>query len=115
MLLDVTPRQLPGDRGARLPPAYRRRLARYRYGPGAFKVDWALAGPILWRSPEQVGAATVHVGGTMAEIAVAEAVAGGHPERPFVLLAQPTLADPSRAPEGRHTAWASRPADRRST
>jgi phytoene dehydrogenase-like protein len=108
VLLDVTPRQLLAIAGARLPSAYRRRLARYRYGPGAFKVDWALAGPIPWRSPECGRAATVHVGGTMAEIAAAEAavVAGGHPERPFVLLAQPTLADPSRAPEGRHTAWA---------
>jgi phytoene dehydrogenase-like protein len=108
VLLDVTPRQLLAIAGGRLPPAYRRRLARYRYGPGAFKVDWALAGPIPWRPPECARAATVHLGGTMAEIAAAEAAvaAGGHPERPYVLLAQQTLADPSRAPEGRHTAWA---------
>ncbi len=108
VLLDVTPRQLLAIAGTRLPPAYRRRMARYRYGPGAFKVDWALAGPIPWRSPDCARAATVHLGGTMAEIAAAEAAVagGGHPERPYVLLAQQTLADPSRAPEGRHTAWA---------
>jgi len=108
VLLDVTPRQLLAIAGTRLPPAYRRRLARFRYGPGAFKVDWALAGPIPWRSPECARAATVHLGGTMAEIAAAEAAVagGGHPERPYVLLAQQSLADPSRAPEGRHTAWA---------
>jgi phytoene dehydrogenase-like protein len=108
VLLDVTPRQLAAIAGARLPASYRRRLAAYRYGPGAFKVDWALAGPIPWRAPAAARAATVHLGGSMAEIAAAEAAVagGGHPERPFVLLAQQTLADPSRAPEGRHTAWA---------
>ena len=102
------PRQLLAIAGARLPAAYRRRLARYRHGPGAFKVNWALAGPIPWRSPECGRAATVHLGGTMAEIAAAEGVvaAGGHPERPYVLLAQQTIADPTRAPAGRHTAWA---------
>jgi phytoene dehydrogenase-like protein len=107
VLLDVTPRQLLALAGARLPASYRRGLARYRYGPGAFKVDWALAGPIPWRAPECSRAATVHLGGTMAEIAAAEAsvARGGHPERPYVLLAQQTVADPSRAPEGRHTAW----------
>ncbi len=108
VLLDVSPRQLLAIAGARLPAAYRRRLARYRHGPGAFKVDWALAGPIPWRSPECGRAATVHLGGTMAEIAAAEGIvaAGGHPERPYVLLAQQTIADPTRAPAGRHTAWA---------
>jgi phytoene dehydrogenase-like protein len=108
VLLDVTPRQLLAIAGGRLPPSYRRRLARFRYGPGAFKVDWALAEPIPWRSPDCARAATVHLGGTMAEIAAAEAAvaAGDHPERPYVLLAQQTIADPSRAPEGRHTAWA---------
>ena len=108
VLLDVAPRQALAIVGARLPAAYRRRLARYRHGPGAFKVDWALAGPIPWRSPECGRAATVHLGGTMAEIAAAEGVvaAGGHPERPYVLLAQQTVADPTRAPAGRHTAWA---------
>jgi phytoene dehydrogenase-like protein len=108
VLLDVAPRQALDIVGARLPAAYRRRLARFRHGPGAFKVDWALAGPIPWRAPECGRAATVHLGGTMAEIAASEAAvaAGEHPERPYVLLAQPTLADHSRAPEGRHTGWA---------
>ncbi|HSJ74450.1 MAG TPA: NAD(P)/FAD-dependent oxidoreductase [Miltoncostaeaceae bacterium] len=108
VLLDVAPRQALGIVGARLPAAYRRRLARYRHGPGAFKVDWALAGPIPWRAPECARAATVHLGGTMAEIAASEAAvaAGEHPEHPFVLLAQQTVADPGRAPEGGHTAWA---------
>jgi phytoene dehydrogenase-like protein len=107
VLLDVTPRQLAAIAGPRLPSSYRRALERYRYGPGAFKVDWALAGPIPWRAPEVARAATVHLGGTMAEIAAAEAdvAAGGHPERPYVLLAQQTVADPGRAPEGGHTAW----------
>ncbi len=107
VLLDVTPRQAAAIAGARLPASYRRRLERYRYGPGAFKVDWALAAPIPWRAPEVARAATVHLGGTMAEIAAAEAAVarGGHPERPYVLLAQQTVADPGRAPEGRHTAW----------
>ena len=108
VLLDVGPRQAAAILGARLPPSYRARLLRYRYGPGAFKADWALAGPIPWRAPECARSATVHLGGTMAEVAAAEAqvAAGGHPERPFVLLAQPTVADPSRAPAGRHTVWA---------
>jgi phytoene dehydrogenase-like protein len=108
VLLDVAPRALLAIAGARLPSSYRRRLAGFRHGPGAFKIDWALDGPIPWRSPDCARAATVHLGGTMAEIASAErAVASGeHPERPYVLLAQQTIADPSRAPEGRHTAWA---------
>ena len=108
VLLDVTPRQLLRMSGPPLPPAWRRRLGRYRYGPGVFKVDWALAGPIPWRAPECARAATVHLGGTLAEIAAAErtVAAGRHPDRPYVLLAQQTLVDPSRAPAGRHTAWA---------
>jgi phytoene dehydrogenase-like protein len=108
VLLDVTPRQLLDMAGPRIPPRPRRRLARYRYGPGVVKVDWALAAPIPWRAPECARAATVHLGGTLDEIAAAEraVAAGGHPERPYVLLAQQTLADPSRAPAGRHTAWA---------
>jgi phytoene dehydrogenase-like protein len=107
VLLDVSPRQLLAIAGARLPASYGRRLARFRHGPGAFKVDWALAGPIPWSAPDCARAATLHVGGTMAEIAAAErAVAGGaHPERPYVLMAQQTTVDPSRAPGGRHTAW----------
>jgi phytoene dehydrogenase-like protein len=108
LMLDVTPRQLLAIGGARLPPGYRRRLARYRYGPGAFKVDWALDGPVPWRAPECARAATVHIGGTAAEIAAAEAAAaaGRVPERPFVLLVQPTLFDPTRTPGGGHTVWA---------
>ncbi len=108
VLLDVAPRHALAIVGVRLPAAYRRQLARVRHGPGAFKVDWALAGPIPWRAPECGRAATVHLGGTMAEIAASEAAvaAGEHPERPYVLLAQQAVADPGRAPEGRHTGWA---------
>jgi phytoene dehydrogenase-like protein len=108
VLLDLTPRQVVAVAGARLPSRYRRRLAAFRYGPGAFKLDWALAGPIPWRAAECARAATVHLGGTLEEIAASEAAAwrGEHAERPFVLLAQPTLFDPTRAPRGRHVAWA---------
>ncbi len=108
VLLDVTPRQLAAIAGDRLPSSYRRRLGRYRYGPGVFKLDLALAGPIPWRAERCLRAGTVHVGGTMAEIADAEAAVwrGEHPERPFVLLAQQSLFDDSRAPAGQHTAWA---------
>ncbi len=108
VLLDVTPRQLVAIGGDRLRPRYRRRLERYRYGPGAFKVDWALDAPIPWTASECGRAATVHIGGTADEIALSERAAwhGDIAEHPFVLLAQPTLFDPSRAPEGKHTAWA---------
>jgi phytoene dehydrogenase-like protein len=108
VLLDVTPRQLLRIAGTRLPDGYRRRLARYRYGPGIFKLDWALDGPIPWRAPEAARAGTVHLGGTLDEIAASEqaAVSGRHHERPFVLLVQPSLFDPTRAPAGKHTAWA---------
>jgi phytoene dehydrogenase-like protein len=107
-LLDVTPRQLLAMGGDRVPSRYRASLGRYRYGPGVCKVDWALAGPVPWTNPEVARAATVHVGGTLEEIATAEAdvLAGRLPERPFVLFAQATVADPSRAPAGRHTGWA---------
>ena len=107
-LLDVTPRQLLRLAGHRLPDRYAGRLARYRYGPGVFKLDWALDGPIPWRAPEVSRAGTVHLGGTLDEIAASEeAVSNGeHPARPFVLLVQPTLFDPTRAPAGKHTAWA---------
>jgi phytoene dehydrogenase-like protein len=82
-------------------------LARYRYGPGVFKLDWALSAPIPWRAAECRRAATVHVGGTLDEIAASERAAweGRASERPFVLLAQPSLFDPTRAPPGKHTAW----------
>ena len=108
ILLDMTPRQLLEIAGDRLGPRYRRRLQSYRYGPGVFKVDWALAGPIPWRATECARAGTVHLGGTLEEIAVGEQAVwqGRHPERPFVLLAQPSLFDPSRAPAGSHTGWA---------
>jgi phytoene dehydrogenase-like protein len=108
VLLDVTPRQLLRLAGGRLPRAYRRRLEGYRYGPGVFKLDWALDAPIPWTAAEAGRAGTVHLGGTLDEIAAAEqAVArGGHPERPFVLLVQPSSFDPTRAPAGKHTAWA---------
>ncbi len=108
VLLDLGPPQVLAVAGDRLPAGYRRSLARFRYGPGAFKVDYALSAPIPWRARECARAGTVHLGGTMAEIAAAaRAVARGElPERPLVLLAQHTLFDPSRAPPGRHTAWA---------
>jgi phytoene dehydrogenase-like protein len=107
-LLDVTPRQLLEIAGPRLSRMYRRRLARYRYGPGVFKLDWALDAPIPWAAPEVARAGTVHLGGTLEEIAASEdsVWAGEHPERPFVLLVQASLFDPARAPAGSHTAWA---------
>jgi phytoene dehydrogenase-like protein len=108
VLCDVTPRQLLLIAGHHLPQGYRRQLQRYRYGPAAFKVDWALDGPIPWRAPECARAATVHVGGTLAEIASAERAAWeGRPScRPFVLVTQQSLFDPTRAPAGQHVAWA---------
>ena len=108
VLLDVTPRQLIAMAGDTLPTRYRRRLERYRYGPGVFKLDWALDGPIPWRASECERAATVHLGGTLEEIAASEREPwrGTVAERPYVLLAQPSLFDLSRAPEGKHTAWA---------
>ena len=107
-LCDVGPKQLRAIAGARLRPGYRQTLESYKYGPGAFKLDWALSQPIPWRAAECRRAMTVHLGGTYEEIAAAEkAVAQGRcAERPFVLLAQQTLFDPSRAPAGTHTAWA---------
>ncbi len=108
VLFDLSPRPLLRVAGHRLPPAYRRALERYRYGLAAFKVDWALDGPIPWRAAECARSATVHLGGTLEEIALSEreAWAGRAPERPYVILVQPTLFDPSRAPAGMHTAWA---------
>ncbi len=108
MLLDITPKQVVSIAGDRLPGRFRRRLEAYRYGPGAFKMDWALSGPVPWKAQECARAGTVHLGGTMDEVAHAEREvwSGRHPERPFVLFSQPSLFDPSRAPEGRHTAWA---------
>ena len=107
-LCDVTPRQLLVIAGERLSPEYRRSLGRYRYGPGVFKVDYALSAPIPWKAPECARSATVHIGGTLEEIALSEDAMrnGRHAERPFVLLSQPTLFDPTRAPEGKHIGWA---------
>ena len=107
-LFDVTPRQLLNVDGVRFPAGYRRKLTGYRYGPGVFKVDWALDGPIPWRAAECGRAATVHLGGTLDEIGAAEAAIwhGEHPERPYVLVAQQSLFDPTRAPAGKHTGWA---------
>jgi phytoene dehydrogenase-like protein len=108
VLLDVTPRQLLAIAGDHLGLRYRRQLQSYRYGPGVFKIDWALAGPIPWQAPECARAGTVHLGGTLEEIAAGEQAVwqGRHPERPFVLLAQPSLFDTTRAPAGSHTGWA---------
>jgi phytoene dehydrogenase-like protein len=107
-LLDVTPRQLLTLGGEDIPAAFRRQLERYRYGPGVFKVDWALSQPIPWRAEECLRAGTVHLGGTFEEIAASERAPGSGimSDRPFVLLSQPTLFDPSRAPLGKHVAWA---------
>jgi phytoene dehydrogenase-like protein len=102
VLADVSPRELL--RIAKLPRRYAARLERYRYGPGVFKVDWALSGPIPWTAGACRGAATVHLGATLDEISASERGIGR--ERPFVLLAQQTLFDPTRAPDGKHTAWA---------
>jgi phytoene dehydrogenase-like protein len=107
-LFDLTPLQLLLLMEAKLPSSYRRKLGRFRYGPGVFKLDCALNAPIPWRSELCARAGTVHVGGTFEEIAASEGeVLGGKiPERPFVLLAQPTLTDPTRAPAGKHILWA---------
>jgi phytoene dehydrogenase-like protein len=107
-LLDITPRQVLEVARHRLPPGYRRRLERYRYGPGVFKLDYALDAPVPWTDPAVGSAGTVHLGGTFEEVAASErAVArGGLPDRPFVLGVQACAADPTRAPAGKHTFWA---------
>jgi phytoene dehydrogenase-like protein len=108
VLCDMTPRQLLRMDGARLTSSFRHRLGGYRYGPAVCKIDWALDGPIPWRAPECLRAGTVHLGGTLEEIAASERAVwqGDHVERPFVLLAQPSLFDSTRAPSGKHTVWA---------
>ncbi len=107
-LFDVTPRALLRIAGHRFPASYQRTLRRFRYGPGVFKIDWALSGPIPWRAQGAARCSVVHLGGSFAEIAASERAAwrGEHAERPFVLLAQQSLFDPARAPAGQHTAWA---------
>jgi phytoene dehydrogenase-like protein len=108
VVLDVTPRQLIHMAGESLPTGYSRALARYRYGPGVCKVDWALRGPVPWSAEGCRAAVTVHVGGTFEDIARSEADvnAGRHPDHPFCLVTQPCVVDPGRAPAGRHTLWA---------
>ncbi|MGO9661670.1 MAG: phytoene desaturase family protein [Acidimicrobiales bacterium] len=108
VLLDLSPRQVAGLAGTRLSASYRAAIGRFRYGPGVCKVDWALSGPVPWEAPACRQAGTVHVGGTFEEVAAAEAevATGRHPERPFCLVAQPGVVDPSRAPAGQHTLWA---------
>jgi phytoene dehydrogenase-like protein len=108
ILFDVAPRQLASIAGDALPSSYKEQLLEYRMGPGCFKLDWALDGPIPWESPDCALASTVHVGGSFDEIAGAEAAtfAGHHPERPFVLVAQQSHFDDTRAPRGKHTGYA---------
>jgi len=108
VLLDVGPGQLLELAGDRLSGMERRALSAYRYGPGICKVDWALSGPVPWAAEVCRRAGTVHVGGAFAEVARSEAdvTAGRHPERPFCIVAQPSVVDPTRAPEGAHTLWA---------
>ena len=106
-LFDTAPRNMARICGDRLPARFRKKLDRFRHGPGVFKLDWALSGPIPWRAESCKRAATVHVGGTLEEIAAGEKAvwSGEHPEKPFVLLAQQSLFDSTRAPEGKHTGW----------
>ncbi len=108
VLFDLAPRAVARIAGDELPAGYRRRLEQFRAGPGAFKVDWALDGPIPWRAPACARAATVHVGGTLEEIAASERAcwSGTPAERPFVLVAQQSLFDRTRAPDGKQTGWA---------
>jgi phytoene dehydrogenase-like protein len=108
ILLDVTPRQLVAIAGDRLGPVARRGAKRFRYGPGVFKVDWALDGPVPWAAEGARRGGTLHLGGTLEEIAASEAsvAVGRHPDRPYVLFVQYDPWDPSRAPAGRTTAWA---------
>jgi len=107
VLFDVTPRQLVKIAGERLPTGYRRKLEQYRYGVGAYKIDWALHQPIPWRAPECAQAGTVHLGQSLKEIGDSERAPwrGETSPHPYVLLTQPSLFDPTRAPAGKHTAW----------
>jgi phytoene dehydrogenase-like protein len=106
VVADVMPVALAGLAGDAFPAAYARALRRYRYGPATLKIDWALDGPIPWSAPEAREAGTVHVGGSAPEMLDRTVLASGLPERPFMLLGQQSIADPSRAPAGQHTAWA---------
>jgi phytoene dehydrogenase-like protein len=106
--LDVTPKQALKIVGDRFPKMFRRKLSRFRYGSGVFKMDWALSAPVPWTSSDCKLAATVHVGGTLEQMVLSEAapIMGKTPEQPYVLVVQPSLFDPSRAPAGKHTLWA---------
>ncbi|MFN2389434.1 MAG: phytoene desaturase family protein [Actinomycetota bacterium] len=108
VLFDITPRQLDRIAGDHLPARYRARLRRYRYGPGVFKLDWALDGPIPWTAEACRRTGVVHVGGTLEEMALSEDMMtrGEHCDRPFVLLVQQSVVDPTRAPAGKHAIWA---------
>jgi len=108
VLFDTSPAQLIEIAGDALPMGYRRRLGRYRYGPGVFKLDWALDGPIPWRDTACNEASTVHVGGTLEEICASERdmYQGRHSDRPFLILCQQSEIDPTRAPHGKHTGYA---------
>jgi phytoene dehydrogenase-like protein len=108
VLLDVTPQQFLRIAGDKLPSRFQKRLSRYRYGPGVFKMDWALNAPVPWRAKSCAQVATLHLGGTMAEIAAGEQASwNGHThDRPYVLVVQPSLFDATRAPAGKHTLWA---------
>jgi len=107
IFFDLAPRSVVAITGDRLPASYRRQLERYKHGPGVFKIDWALSGPVPWKASECGRAGTIHIGGTIEEMSAAEAAAaaGTHAERPFILFAQQTLFDATRAPSGKHTAW----------
>ena len=107
VLFDTGPRAMATIAGNRLPPRRRRHYRHYRHGPGVFKVDFALDGPVPWTAPDCRKAGTLHIGGTAEEIAEAERAAwkGRTPDRPFVIASQPTVIDPTRAPEGKHVLW----------
>jgi phytoene dehydrogenase-like protein len=108
VLFDLTPQQLLRIVGSRFPASFQNKLTKYRYGPAAFKIDWALDGAVPWRAVECTQAATVHLGGSLAEIAASEKAVweGKCTDKPYVLVAQPSLFDSSRAPQGKHTLWA---------
>lgn len=108
VIFDVSPRQLADIAGDQLPSGYVKKLRRFKHGPGVFKIDWALDGPIPWRAEACLRSATVHVAGTIEEIAAHEDAAfhGRMTDKPFVLVAQQSMFDPTRAPAGKHTGWA---------
>ncbi|MBA3450186.1 MAG: NAD(P)/FAD-dependent oxidoreductase [Chloroflexia bacterium] len=108
VFFDTDPRQMAAIAGSRLPPHFRARLLRHRYGPGAFKIDYALDGPVPSSAAACLYAGTVHIGGSLEEIARSESemTRGKHPERPFIIVSQPSLFDATRAPHGRQTLWA---------